>query len=188
MPKKIKVRSRVKSRSLVGSSHLITSRPYNSSGRWLVILSFAFLSLMSLMSVYALTLAPASPAFWSTFIFFFGLLIFLLMYEQNVFPDLEREKVLYFIASWFLAWLVVPYIVISFTNFNIAIFLLVIIFLIFLVPLSVRVVLSQTQWLDFKQKTKDSVKGNLSKLRSGKKKIVKGKLTGQNRRRKIYRR
>ena len=189
MPKKTKVRIRNKKQPAFSSGHLITSRQSGSSSRIFVLSAFIFLLLMTLMSVYALYLLPASPTMWSTFVFFAGLLGFLLMYEDNVFPNLGREKIIYFIASWFLAFLVVPYIILSFTQFNIAIFLMVVIFLIFLVPLLVRVILTQTQWLDFKSKTKDSVKTGIKKLKpGGKGKIVKGKLTGQNRKRKIYRR
>jgi hypothetical protein len=188
MPKKIKVKSRVR-RQTISSGHLITSRPPGSSGRIFVLLSFAFLALMTLMSVYALTINPTSPGFWATFVFFAGLLAFLLLHEDNALPALDREKIIYFISSWFLAFLVVPYLILQVTSFNFAMFLVIIILLIMLIPLLTRLILTQTQWLDFKQKTKASVKTNISKLRpSTKRKVINGRLTGQNRRRKIYRR
>ena len=142
MPKKIKVR--IRGKQSTSSGHLITSR--QDSGRYFVLISVIFLFMMTMMSVYAVCQAPASPGFWSVFVFFFGLLAFILLYEENVFPKIDREKIVYFISTWILAWLIiVPYFIISAVQFNFGIFILVLVFLAILTPLVVRLILTQTQ-------------------------------------------
>lgn len=188
MPKKTKIKIRGK-QSVLSTGHLITSRPPRSPDRLFVMLAFIFLVMMTLMSAYALIIVPFSPGFWATFVFFVGLLNFLLMYEQNIFPNLDRSKIVYFFIAWFLLFLTVPYILLTALTLNASLLVLVLILLAIFTPVIIRLILTQTQWFEFKKKTKESVKSNISKLKPGnKKKTTRGNVTGQNRRRKIYRR
>lgn len=168
------------------SGHLITSRPYGSNGRILILAAAAFLLLMVLMSFGAVITVPANPAVWATLVFFGGLLIILIMNEENIFPVLPKEKKLWAICAWFIAFMVSPYIILNMSVFNFPLFVILIIFLVLLTPIVVRIVLPESQWYSFKSSVKDKVKIKRTK-KNEKDSKVKDKLSGVNRNRKIYR-
>jgi len=169
------------------SGHFITSRTYGTNGRTVVLLIATFLLLMLLMSFSAIFSAPSNPAVWATMIFFGGLLLLLLTYEDNIFPNLRREKKIYAIVAWFLAFMVSPYIIMYATTFNFTVFVIIIIFLVFLTPILVRILLPEAQWEGYKNSLKSKV--NISrKIKETKSKKKNSELKGVNRKRKIYRR
>jgi hypothetical protein len=168
------------------SGHLITSRPYGSNGRLIVLFATAFLLLMVLMSFGAVITVPANPAVWATLVFFGGLLILLLANEENIFPVLPKEKKIWAICAWFIAFMVSPYLILNVSAFNFPLFVILIIFLVLLTPIVVRIVLPESQWSSFKSNVKSKTKLNKGKKNKTDSKS-KNKLSGVNRNRKIYR-
>ena len=166
------------------SGHIITSRQYGTSARTTVLITAFFLFIFTIMSIYAVTLAPISPGAWAMLVFFGGLTLVLLAYEKNVFPDIGPNKIISLLGAWFLAFLAVPFLISLVQVFQLGVLILVIIFLLPLSLLAMRLILPDARWQD----SKDNIK---SKLHIRSKKVVKKaviSVKGANRKRKIYRR
>jgi hypothetical protein len=172
------------------SGHLLTSRPYGSGSRMGILLILVFLLLMTLMSVYAIVSSPFNPAVWATLVFFSGLLTIAIMNEDNIFPKIPSKKRVWAIATWFIAFLITPYIVVMMETFNFTFFIVILIFLVFLVPVVVKLILPPEESLSRKISDKVKEKVNDVKKTSQKKKKTRksNELKGVNRKRKIYRR
>jgi hypothetical protein len=169
------------------SGHLITSRPYGTPARQSVLFAFAFLSFMVIMSFGVLYTTPLSPAVWATITFFAGLLILLLIQEENIFPSLCKEKKIWAVCAWFLAFMIAPYVAMNVSYFSFPLFLIVITFFIILIPIITRIVIPEDKWVEVKENVKDKVLHPVPSKKKGKKNKNNG-LTGINRKRKIYRR
>ena len=171
------------------SGHLITSRPYGSPGRYVILFCAVFFLLMILTSVSVLYTTPLNPAVWATLVFFTGLLLLLLIYENNVFPVLCKEKLIWALCAWFIVFFITPYMIMNISYFSFPLFLLTIIFVLALVPIIARIAVPENRWIEIKHKTKDKILHPRSKQKAKKpvKRISDG-LTGTNKKRKIYRR
>jgi hypothetical protein len=166
------------------SGHILTSRPYGTSSRTTILVAAFFLLAFTLMSIYAVILAPLAPGAWDMLIFFGGLTLVLLGYEKNVFPDIGPNKIVALLAAWFLAFLAVPFLISLIQVFQLGVLIIALIFLLPLSLLAMRLILPDERWQD----SKDNFK---SKLHIGSKKVVKKAaigVKGANRKRKIYRR
>jgi hypothetical protein len=196
MPKvKYNVNSRRKSKDSVAflpsfglsggrSGHIITSRPHGSTQRMTVLITAFFLLIFTIMSIYAVVLAPISPGAWAMLVFFGGLTLVLLSYEKNVFPDIGHNKLITVLAAWFLAFLAVPFVISLVQVFQFGILILVIIFLLPLSLLAMRLILPDDRW----QESKANIKSKLHLRPKKTAKKVAMTVKGANRKRKIYRR
>ena len=149
-----------------------------------VLVAAFFLLIFTIMSIYAISLAPIAPGSWAMLVFFGGLTLVLLAYEKNVFPDIGPNKIVYLLAAWFLAFLAVPFLVSLFQVFQFGALIIALIFLLPLALLAMRLIMPDQRWQD----SKDNFK---SKLHIRSKKVVKKaaiSVKGVNRKRKIYRR
>jgi hypothetical protein len=165
------------------SGSLITSRPQGSPLRLAILFSVGFLAIMLVMSGFSVVQSVANPAVWATFVFLAGILAFILFYEDNVFPSLNSQKMLFAIAAWFLTFLTVPYIVVLMREFNFALMIFVSVLLVIQFPLYMRLFTSDDRWDLFKGNVSSTIKSGVSKT------VAKGKDTMKkpNKNRKIYR-
>jgi hypothetical protein len=174
------------SSALIGrpnAANLITDRPPGSAERMAIILGVGFLSIMLVMSVFSVVSAYENPASWATFVFFLGVLGFILFHEHNVFPDLHGQKMFYGIGAWFLTFLTVPYIILLLHQFNFGIMVFVSVLLVIQFPFYMRLFTSDERWEVFKVHVTSSFKRGMDAT------VAKGKKTIKkpNKNRKIYR-
>jgi len=165
------------------SGHIITSRPQGSSMRVGILLVVGFLAIMLVTSGFFVIQSIANPAVWATFIFFVGVIAFILFYEDNVFPSISSQKMLYAIGGWFLAFLTVPYVIVLIREFNFGLMILVSVLLVIQFPIWMRLFTTDERWELFKSNVSTSVKSGVKGT------MVKGKetLKKPNKNRKIYR-
>ena len=173
------------------SSHLLTARPYGSSQRGFMLFVMFIAFIFTLMSIYAISLAPTSPGAWGMLVVFVGITVLLLTYENNVFPDVTKKKIPFVVGAWFLAFLTIPFIVALFDTFNYGIMIFVIIFSLPLALMLMRIFMPEEQWQHGKDNVKTKIKTGAGKIKTGSKKKILEKtsgLKGVNRKKKIYRR
>lgn len=165
------------------SGNIVTSRPKGSSLRVAILLAVGFLAIMLVMSAFSVVQSHLNPATWATFVFFVGILAFILFWEDNVFPSLHSQKMLYAVGAWFLTFLTIPYIIVLTKEFNFGLMIFVSVLLVIQFPLYMRLLTTDDRWELFKSGVKKSVKKGVNAT------VSKGKKTMKkpNKNRKIYR-
>lgn len=140
------------------SGHLVTSRPEGSTERFVILTAIGFLAIMLIFSVFSVVQAYTNPAVWATFIFLAGIMAFILFWEDNMFPSLNSQKMLYAIGAWFLTFLTIPYVIVLMKEFNFAMMLFVSVLLVIQFPLYMRLLTTDDRWELFKNNVKDAAK------------------------------
>jgi len=164
------------------STHLLTARQKGQSGRILIQLAIVAFVIFALCSFYALYLEPANPAAWVMAIFFVVGLFIILTYEENVFPDLPKQKLPYAIGAWILGWIFVAYFVSFIATMNTTHLTIALVFGFVLVLGAIYVIANEKQWANFKTKAKSNTGGRIKRA-VGKTKAGK-KLEARSKRRK----
>jgi len=166
-----------------GGGNLITSREQGSASRLAILLIVGFMAIMLVASAFSVVQSYDNPAAWATFVFFVGLLGFVLFNEENVFPSLDRQRFVYAVGAWFLTFLTIPYIIVLINKFNFAIMVMVSVLLVIQFPLYMRLLTTDEKWNFFKGNVSKKVKTGVSAtFKSGKKPRKK-----PNKNRKIHR-
>lgn len=144
------------------STHVLTSREKGGQ-RLLVLFGVAILILFTLCSVYAVTQVPLSPAGWAMLVFFSGLLILILMHEENMFPALEWRKTPFAVVAWFFWWIFIAMIASFLITMNLGHFVMAVLFGLIALLSTGYVVTPEKKWGNFKEKVKDKTTRKVSK-------------------------
>lgn len=100
------------------STHLFTSRKKGAADRSIFLLAVLLLTAFTLCSFYAIYQQPTSPASWSMAIFFGAGLILILLGEENVLPNIKKEKAPFAALTWFSAWIFAAFFVSYLLTYN----------------------------------------------------------------------
>jgi len=162
------------------STHIITSRDKGAQ-RVLVLLGVGISLLLILCSIYAVTQVPLSPAGWAMVVFFAGLLVLLLTYEDNVMPDLDLKKMPFAGVAWFFSWIFVAMLVSFLITMNLGHLIMAALFGFITLMCTSYVATPEKKWGNFKEKVKDKTTRKVStKVKS---KLKRNSKTGKKKRR-----
>ncbi len=100
------------------STHLFTSREKGAVDRSIFLVAAFLLAAFTLCSLYAISQQPSSPASWSMAVFFASGLALLLFAEDNVLPDLNKNKLPFAGVAWFASWIFVAFLVSFLITYN----------------------------------------------------------------------
>jgi len=163
----------MKKKRIGQSGHIVTSRQRGNADRTILLLVVALCFIFVLCSVYAIYLQPDNPAAWAMAAFFLVGMLIILGHEENAFPDLTRKKLPYAIIVWLFAWILAAYVVSFLLDMQLGSGFIIVLFGIIVVLGGAFVLANETQWTNFKTKTKDKtsrkIQNRVSKTKTGKK-------------------
>jgi hypothetical protein len=163
----------MKRRSIGKSGHIITARQRGQADRGILLLVVALCFIFVLCSAYAIYLQPENPAAWAMGAFFLIGLLILLGHEENVFPDITGKKLPYAVVVWFFGWIFIAYLIVFLFDMQLGNGFIVALFGIIVILGGAFVLSSETQWTNFKTKTKEKtsrkIHNRISKTKTGQK-------------------
>ena len=150
------------------SPNFITAREKGTPGRLIVLVATFFFIIFILCSLYAVLSQPTNPAAWSMMAFFTVAFLLMLAWEDNLLPDLPRNKIIPAALSWFFLWIFVAFFVSFMFTMNLGHLALAIMFGFIVFIGWTYTVANEQQWGSFKSNTggrfKNYVRNSASKI------------------------
>lgn len=154
------------------SPNFVTAREKGTAGRLLILVATTLFIIFTLCSAYAILLQPTNPAAWSMLAFFVGTFLIVVTWEDNLFPDLPKSKVLPAIVAWFFMFIFVAFFVSFIFTMNVGHLVLAILFGTIVFLSTTYTVTNEQQWGSFKKNTggrfKNYARNSASKISKGK--------------------
>ena len=124
---------------------LITSRA-DGVTRLLIYIALFFCVAMIALSVYNILYNVLNATAWAMLVFFAYLMTGILLYEENAFPTLPKQKWLSFMVSWAALFFGVPILVSFITSMNLALLFVAAIFIIPALFAMYHLITTEKQW------------------------------------------
>jgi len=141
---------------LIKPGGLITSRQDTVTKIAIFIAIFFCLSMIAL-SIYNIAVNVLNATAWAMLILFSYLLTGILLYEENAFPTLPKQKWLSFMVSWAALFFGVPLLTAFITSMNLTLLFVAAIFLIPAVFAIFHMISTEKQWNAMKKNLKQKL-------------------------------
>jgi len=117
----------------------------------LIYIALMFCAVMVAMSIYNIVYNVLNAAAWAMLIFFAYLMTGILLYEENIFPTLPKQKWPSFMVSWAAMFFGVPILVSFITSMDPALLFVAAIFIIPALVATFHIIVPEKQWVLLKK-------------------------------------